>query len=732
MKYTVEKKDGYTLYHNEGGKTIGVSRCPILFKDGYVFKDFEGTGELLPYADWRLDAETRAEDLAKRLSVEEIAGLMMYSPHQMIPGITAGPFVSTYNGTSLAKSGKKAWDLTDQQVEMLKEDHIRHVLVARIEDAYIAARWSNNIQAYAERLPHGIPVNVSSDPRHGAGAAASAEFKVTANNVSKWPEGLGLAATFSEDVCRQYAETVAKEYRAMGIATALSPQIDLGTEPRWMRFEDTFGCDPEMVTAYGKAYCDGLQTTEGAENGWGKDSVCAMVKHWPGGGSCESGRDAHYAYGKYAVYPGESFDQHLKPFLEGAFQLDGPTKTAASLMPYYSISWNQDVQDGENVGNSYSKYMIADLLRGKYGYDGVLCTDWGITGDPAKKIDSFSSRCFGTEDLSEAERHLRIIENGVDQFGGNSDIRPILEAYRIGCEKHGEAWMRSRFEQSARRLLRNMFLCGLYDNAYLDAEESSELVGCEKFCRAGFEAQLKSIVLLKNNGILPLKKKIKVYVPGRKILAGKNFFRMEEAERLMPGASREIVSRYFEWTDHPEEADAAIVFVESPISECYSEADAAAGGNGYLPITLQYRPYTAEHARTKSIAGGDFRENFTNRSYAGKTGYARNESDLDNVIYAREQMQDKPVIVCVRMHNAMVMSEIEPLADVILVDFGVQQEALMQILTGMSMPKGRLPIQLPKDMETVEKHCEDKPFDLEPYTDSEGNVYDFGYGILDW
>lgn len=732
MKYTVEKKDGYTLYHNEGGKTIGVSRCPILFKDGYVFKDFEGTGELLPYADWRLDAETRAEDLAKRLSVEEIAGLMMYSPHQMIPGITAGPFVSTYNGTSLAKSGKKAWDLTDQQVEMLKEDHIRHVLAARIEDAYIAARWSNNIQAYAERLPHGIPVNVSSDPRHGAGAAASAEFKVTANNVSKWPEGLGLAATFSEEVCRQYAETVSKEYRAMGIATALSPQIDLGTEPRWMRFEDTFGCDPEMVTAYGKAYCDGLQTTEGAENGWGKDSVCAMVKHWPGGGSCESGRDAHYAYGKYAVYPGECFDQHLKPFLEGAFQLDGPTKTAASLMPYYSISWNQDVQDGENVGNSYSKYMIADLLRGKYGYDGVLCTDWGITGNPAQKIDSFSSRCFGTEDLSEAERHLRIIENGVDQFGGNSDIRPILEAYRIGCEKHGEEWMRSRFEQSARRLLRNMFLCGLYDNAYLDAEESSELVGCEKFCRAGFEAQLRSIVLLKNNGILPLKKKIKVYVPGRKILAGKNFFRMEEAERLMPGASREIVSRYFEWTDHPEEADAAIVFVESPISECYSEADAATGGNGYLPITLQYRPYTAEHARTKSIAGGDFRENFTNRSYAGKTGYARNESDLDNVIYAREQMQDKPVIVCVRMHNAMVMSEIEPLADVILVDFGVQQEALMQILTGMSMPKGRLPIQLPKDMETVEKHCEDKPFDLEPYTDSEGNVYDFGYGILDW
>ena len=176
----------------------------------------------------------------------------------------------------------------------------------KLESAGIAARWSNAIQQAAEELPWGIPVNVSSDPRHGA-SKAKAEFKSGANDVSKWPEGLGIAATFSPEVCRQFGETIAKEYRALGITTALSPQIDLATEPRWMRFEDTFGTHPDQVTDLARLYCDGLQTTPGTADGWGRESVCAMAKHWPGGGPCEAGRDAHYAFGKYAVYPGDSF-----------------------------------------------------------------------------------------------------------------------------------------------------------------------------------------------------------------------------------------------------------------------------------------------------------------------------------------------------------------------------------------------------------------------------------------
>ena len=85
-----------------------------------------------------------------------------------------------------------------------------------------------------------------------------------------------------------------------------------------MRFCGTFGEDSQLSSDMAMSYCDGFQTTKGIIDGWGNESVNAMVKHWPGGGTVESGRDGHYAYGKFSVYPGNNFDEHLKPFTEGA------------------------------------------------------------------------------------------------------------------------------------------------------------------------------------------------------------------------------------------------------------------------------------------------------------------------------------------------------------------------------------------------------------------------------
>lgn len=708
---------------NPRGPVLGVTSAPVLEAEGLFFKDLARCGRLLPYEDWRLPPEERAKDLAERLSVEEIAGLMMYSAHQMVPAVSAGPFVGTYGGKAREESGAAATDLTDQQKKFLETDHVRHVLVMKLENAEIAAGWNNEMQAFVEALPFGIPVNTSSDPRHSA-STAGAEYKSGGGKTSAWPEGLGMAATFDPELCRQYADVVRKEYRAMGITTALSPQVDVGTEPRWMRIEDTFGAHPGLVADMGRAYCDGLQTDPGAEKGWGPGSVAAMAKHWPGGGPCEAGRDAHYAFGKFAVHPGNCFAEHFSPFLEGVFRLNGPTKKAASIMPYYTITLGLD-PEGKN-GNSYSYHIIQDLLREQAGYEGVVCTDWGITADPAPVMDSFGSRCYGTEQLTEAERHLRILENGVDQFGGNNDIGPILEAYRLGCEKYGEKAMRQRFERSAVRLLTNSFRCGLFENPYLDPEESQQIVGCGAHSAAGFAAQLKSVVMLKNNGVLPIRGRKKVYIPGRHLEERKSFFRTMLPAMDLPGGDREGVERFFDWAETPEEADFAMVCIESPISDGYSQE------KGYLPVTLQYRPYTAHTARAHSIGQGDFREaENPNRSYRGRTNTAANESDLDLVLNTRAAMGGKPVIVAVRMHHPCVLAELEAAADAILVDFGVQQDALLTIISGGAEPAGLLPVQLPADMETVEAHCEDKPLDLQPYTDSAGNVYDFGFG-LNW
>ncbi|MBM6837202.1 glycoside hydrolase family 3 protein, partial [Clostridium saudiense] len=351
-KYTKSNLNEFTVYKNDNGVEIAVKDCGILEVDGYAFKNLSKSDKLLPYEDWRLSAEDRAKDLASRLSIDEIAGLMLYSSHQLVPARPMGPFVSHYDGKLYEEGVTVPYSLTDEQKKFLKEDNIRHFLQMKVDNAEISARWSNELQALAEAQPWGIPVNISTDPRHGA-SSSGAEFKNSGADVSKWPEGLGMSATFSPELCKRFAEVASKEYRALGITTALGPQIDLATEPRWMRYEDTFGGDKNLAINMTKSFCDGMQTTEGTKDGWGKDSVVTMAKHWPGGGTGEAGRDAHYAYGKYAVYPGKNFDNHKDVFVNGALKLDGPTKKAASIMPYYTISWNQDIKNGKNEGNSY-------------------------------------------------------------------------------------------------------------------------------------------------------------------------------------------------------------------------------------------------------------------------------------------------------------------------------------------------------------------------------------------
>ena len=714
-----------TYVTNPGGPKLGLTTAKLIQQDGLYFKDLEGTGELLPYEDWRLSPEERAQDLAQRLSVEEIAGLMMYSSHQMVPFFAGSPFQATYDGKSFEESGHQPWALTDQQKKFLKEDHLRHVLAMLLKDAQTAALWNNEMQAFAEALPHGIPVNISSDPRNAA-SSAGAEYKSGGGQASAWPEGLGIAATFDPELCRNYAAIISKEYRALGIATALSPQVDIGTEPRWLRIADTFGAHPQLVADMGRAYCDGMQSDPEKNGGWGSGSVATMAKHWPGGGPCEAGRDAHYPFGRFAVHPGNEEATHLAPFTEGVFRLNGATGKTASIMPYYTVTWGMD-PSGDNVGNSYSRYIIQDMLREKAGFEGVVCTDWHITGDPDPKLDSFGSRCYGVEHLSEAERHLRILENGVDQFGGNNNVLPILEAYRLGCEKYGEEAMLARFRRSAARLLTGSFRCGLFDNPYLDPEESQAIVGCNAHCEAGFEAQLKSLVMLKNTGVLPIVQRKKVYIPGRTIGERKSFFRTMLPAMTLPGMDRTTVEKYYDWAETPEEADFALVSIDSPLTNGgYTEEE------GYVPVSLQYRPYTAVTARAESIGQGDFRETESpNRSYLGKTCTPANAADLDLVLDTRKAMGEKPLIVVVRMQNPCVLAELESAADAILVDFGVQQEAILTMLSGKAEPSGLLPVQLPRDMETVEAHCEDKPLDLIPYMDAMGNAYDFGFG-LNW
>ena len=731
-----EQDDGlYELVEQPDGPTLGyspTSGVKLLNIDGHVFKDLNRNDSLDAYEDWRLTAQERAADLARQLSVEEIAGLMLYSSHQSVPMVDRMGFgASTYGGKAFDESGAKASALSDDQKKFLRDDHLRAVLVTGVESPAVAAQWNNNMQAFVEGLDHGIPANTSSDPRHEA--KATTEFNAGAGgHLSLWPTSLGLAATFDPQLVHRFGEIASEEYRALGIATALSPQVDIATEPRWFRFNGTFGEDPKLSADMARAYCDAFQTTPETK-GWGPKSVNAMVKHWYGYGAQEGGRDSHFASGKYAVYPGKNRDMHKRPFTEGAFRLQEGTQMASAVMPIYSILWNQD-PSGENVGGSFSKWMIEQQLRNDAKFEGVVCTDWGITKD-MKVLDSpIGGKPWGVEALSEAERHYKILLAGVDQFGGNNEIGPVVEAYKMWSKEFGEQSARQRFELSARRLLLNVFRVGLFENPYLDPAESQRIVGKPEFMQEGYDAQLRSVVMLKNraNGVLPLKDKKKVYVPKRHFPAIPGMWGGVSEEKTVEPIDLDLVRKYYDVVETADQADFALCLIEEPSSGFgYSSDDAKNGGNGYVPVSLQYEDYTATAARSVSIAGGDPMEKTANRSFKGKTVKTYNRDDMVMVRETKKAMGQKPVVVVIETGRPVVLAEIEPSADAILLSFNVQHQALLDIISGKNEPSALLPMQLPADMNAVEEQLEDVPRDMRCYRDADGHSYDFAFG-LNW
>lgn len=701
----------FHLVQQTKGPALGYnpqSGVTIIYHDNYAFKDLNRNQQLDTYEDWRLTPEQRAHDLAQQITIQQIAGLMLYSPHVVVNDSLPSP----------------------QIVSCLLQDQMRHILVTKVKNAYTAALWHNNLQAIAEAQPFGIPTNNSSDPRNYT--EADGEFNAgSGGDISQWPREIGLAATFDMDIIRRHAEIASIEYRALGITTTLSPQIDLSTDPRWRRFYGTFSEDADLCTDIARVYTDAFQTTPSSPSGWGNQSVNCMAKHWPGGGTGEAGRDAHYCFGQYGVYPGDNFQQHLLPFTQGALRLDGPTTSASAIMPYYTISYGID-PSGENVANGFSRYIINDLLREKYGFNGVVCTDWVITADNPR-VETMNGKPWGVEHLSVEERHFQAIYAGCDQFGGNNDPLPILAAYQIWCQRFGKESAEQRFRTSAERLLLNFFRVGVFENPYVDPMRAAEVVGCEEFVEEGYDAQLKSIVMLKNHQqVMPIAKGAKVYFPKRYYPASIPFFGRSTPN--IPHYDWQIdtalINQYYQFTDDPNEADFALLYIFTPEGNWgYSEKDVQEGGTGYVPISLQYNDYTATQSRSVSIAGGDAKESFSNRSYLGKSDYSYNRQDMLQVIQTKQLMGDKPVILLIQAARPFIPAEIEPYADALLLGFGIKDQAYLDILCGNAEPYGLLPMQLPKDMLTVENQMEDLPHDMECYIDADDHTYDFAFGM---
>lgn len=582
-----------------------------------AFRDLNKNGRLDPYEDPTCPENERVADLLSRMALEEKAGLMM---HSMIPIGERGALVE-----GVGRFGPFSTK------DVVTRQHLNHFNIYGAHTPRELAEWHNSLQRVAESSRLGIPVTISSDPRHAFGENIGANM--AAGSFSQWPEPIGLAAIGDAELVRQFGDIARQELACVGIRVALHPMADLATEPRWARINGTFGEDAQLSAKLTFAYIHGFQGEQ-----LGSHSVACMTKHFPGGGPQKDGEDPHFAYGREQVYPGQHFDHHLIPF-KAAFEAG-----TSQIMPYYGMPIGTEL---EEVGFAFNKQVITGLLRGKFGFDGIVCADWRVL-TPATVGDKVVvvAKCWGVEHLSIPDRVKKAIEAGIDQFGGESCPEVIVELVRSGLLSE------RRIDESARRLLREKFRLGLFDNPYLDLDLAEQTVGRADFVAAGELAQRRSIVLLKNGKtapILPLGGKPKLYV-----------------ENISP----EVASAYATLVAKPEEADLAIIRISAP-----------------------YEP----------------REGFLeSRFHAGDLDFKGQAKE-----HILALLHTVPTIVDIFLDRPAVIPEIAEGAAALLGNFGANDAAVLDVIFGRHAPTGKLPFEMPSSMEAVRKQKEDVPFDSE-------------------
>ena len=614
----------YLLAKSSSNKNMELlgPEAPTLTVNGKSFRDLNKNGILDPYEDHRAALEDRIQDLLSQMNLEEKAGALFVN---MIGTTPKGePMETPVFSTDFIIMASSMYLPSNSEMIARKKMNSFNILASL--DADLMAKYNNSIQKMAERTRLGIPITIATDPRHGTETNPGAALYTPA--FSQWPTSLGLAATRDTVLVRQFGDIARQEYRAVGISLALHPMADLATEPRWGRTNGTFGEDAILSAQMTKAYVLGFQGDSLNSN-----SVACMTKHFSGGGPQKDGEDPHFPYSKEQAYPGDNFDYHVIPFTEGAF----PAKTA-QIMPYYGIPMGQTTED---VAFAFNKDIITDLLRDSLNFDGVVCTDWNIITD--SRISE--GRAWGVEDLNYKQRIKKVLDAGCDQFGGEAIPELIVELVNEGMVSE------ERLDQSLKRVMRDKFRLGLFDNPYVDVEKAMALVGNDQFREAGKIAQAKSTVLLKNNSLLPLKKGAKVFVSGMQV--------------------PESIEKYGELVRRPEEADVILTRLTTPFD-----------------VRDQY-----------------FIESFFHQ---GRLYYS--EVELAEIL---ELITQKPSIVVVNLERPALLSEINSEAEALLAEFGTSDEVLAEMVFGEKEPEGQMPFELPSSWEAVQKQLEDVPYDSE-------------------
>lgn len=660
---------------------LGSRTGRLLTHDNLQFRDLNGDGELNPYEDWRLHPRERAADLVTRMTPEEKAGLMVIGSHY--PGYS--PFLP-HSAPGNLLNPEDVWrdanPITGQEYPepVLVTSSTDNAINVRHQRFFICrdnllprdlATWTNAVQEVAERSRLGIPVVFTSNPRNHVALVAQFGVNESAGVFSEWPNELGLAALQDPQLIETFGREIAREWRAGGLHKLYGYMADVASEPRWSRFNGTFGEDVDLVTEYTGAVVRGMQGPE-----LGEESVACTIKHFPGGGVRLDGHDPHFEWGQTNEYPTEGALEryHLPPFQAAC------DAGVSSIMPYYAKPvntsapqleeqyWQGPTTQFAEVAFAYNSVFLEALLRRRLGHTGYVNSDSGV-------IDAMM---WGVESLTKPERFAAAVRAGTDIFSDMSDPGELIKAVEEGLLDDAD------LDRACIRLLTEIFELGLFENPYVDEDAAVAIIGGAEVAEMGDRAQRRSVTLLRGGEMLPLDLETPVrvypYVTGRTLIADVQVKLVDAIAREWPGAT--IV-------DTPEAADLALVWARPEIALFEDDREG---------VALSVDPRA-------------------------------NGVDVDKV---RAIEAAVPTILAVNFTNPWLLGEIEPGAAAVVGTFEITPENLLRALAGEDGPAGRLPMSLPASTAAIENSPRDVPGKYCPdyaYVDRDGNVYEQGYGL---
>lgn len=743
--------DQVIYYENTDGPVVGSVSRKIIEKDGLTFKDIDGSGELTTVNDWRCSPEERAAAYVKELSVDEKIAQLFISDWRMgpkYPSIAGHECVPDESGL-LDEAEVNGKTIFGEQhlpgtTDLIKNWFSRHLILRANASPEDMADWINQLQAVAEECEHFVPVQAASNSRNENG-----ELVFGMNDafgiLATWPGTLGIAAAVRGDgisIIDRFADCIRREWKACGLRKGYMYMADCLTDPRWQRSYGTFGEDPALNTEIFEHLIPGIQ---GSEDGVTTDGVAMTVKHFPGGGARENGFDPHYAAGQWNVYATEgSLQKYHLPAFQPAVKYH-----ASSIMPYYSKpsvrkSAPQKDMEGKPLaldpyGFAYNKVFIDGVLRRQMGFDGYINSDTGIV----------HNMCWGVEALDKPERiGFAVTQSGVDLISGLFDNEMGREAYDRaangyydehpvpeGYKKEDLVLTDESLDRAVARTLAEMFRLGMFDNPYADPQQAAVTANLPEDREEADLVHRKSVVLLKNQDVLPL---TSAQLEGKKIYAqafAKDPRNAEASTEKIKG----ILSGYtlienFTLTDDPAEADYAILMITPSSGEYFNATP------GYLELDIcedkevcdvdeSGKPMASTHLETTVTGMGRVRE-------------------IAEVVHAN----GGKVISNINISLAWLVGNVESISDALTAGFDTYPEATLDVIFGDFSPVGKLPVTLPRndavlavnaDGECISpndvpgydkdqympENLKDENGKAYAYRDSAGNYYELDFGL---